>query len=125
MPKPLDPTGLSGAFARGKTKTSLDHLVPAKGEPAPAGEAAPAAKKAKKTAAKKKSTRRRKPALQVLPPAAAPAEEARADRVFGWREPWVPGTPGLAPRDGWWERARDRRDALVGAAIRRVLRAAA
>jgi site-specific DNA-cytosine methylase len=73
VPKPLDPTGLAGAFAAG-APTSLDFLIPARpsadgpAEPAPPVRAKPQAKAKKKKATKKtrkKATRKKSPAKKA------------------------------------------------------------
>lgn len=123
MPKPLDPTGLAGAFAKKGPPAALDFLVPKR---APSAQPSTLAKAENQTKAKTKSRAKAKtkhptrakvqattPAAKTKPKAQKPRtrrSKKQPDPVFVRNGAWVPGAP-LPPRAS-----------LVRRAIRRLIR---
>lgn len=98
MPKPLDPTGLAGAFAKKGPPAALDFLVPKR-----AASAQPITRAKTKTNTKTKAKAKTKAKVQATKPVAKTkpkAKKSRTRRVKKQPDPvfvrdgaWVPGAP--------------------------------
>jgi len=122
MSKRLDPNGLSGAFARRRVPTALDHLVPVRPpaarprETAPAPALEPVSEALRREAWAAEALEPAAPEVQVPRPASSDASQQAWSPYLV--EPWAPGAP--AWRVGPWWRTLLRRvlERACGAALR-------